>query len=133
MTVYCTYYAFDAVFTAEEITNLNEETHRLLWERYQKIAIERSLASGIKIQSFRGQDVNGVYVIGIETIRDQVPSINSFRTAEEAVLADGYLYRVIKALNAHSYASEKDGFSIHVAAYEAKQAGKRFVVVEDLS
>jgi hypothetical protein len=141
-TFYGIYYAWEAVFTKEEMADLNENTVRELQDRYIEEAIRRSEASGIQIQSFPGIEMTSlpgrtpykVFCINRMDIEDVVPSVKPhWRTAEEQVLADGYFHRVKRALNAHFYADEKYRFFISLGAEEAAALGKRFVIYENLS
>ena len=139
---FCCFYpvGWSEVFSEQELASCQSEDVRVAFHaRYMAAAIAASKSAAMQVKTFKAQEIergNGPKVFAIclgQLIAEYSQDGNCPQTAQEWLLVDGMVYRTIEALNAASYAAEKEDFSFWAAAELARSEGKRFVIVEDLS
>ena len=134
---------FLAAFTAEELTAfeqpMSEETLAGFWAAYKAKAIAATKATGMELKSLKAEEIKfpgeqSIFVLYAGQVEAAYTKDGNYPwEPADVLLAAGMLYRTFDALNAASYAAEKEDFSLYSAARKAKDEGKRFVIAENLS
>lgn len=117
---------------------VSEEVRAEFFRRYDAACVAYTKAKGIQVASIKADEfkVNGgpsVYVIAAGNVDAAYFPKGWPETEEEYAISTGMAIRTRDALNAHYYAAERETFSVYAGVNDAIAAGKRFVIVEDLS
>jgi len=117
---------------------VSEEVRAEFFRRYNDACVAYTKAKGIQVASIKADEykVNGgpsVFVIAAGNVDAAYFPKGWPEGEEEYAISVGMAIRTREALNAHYYAAERETFSVHNGVAEAIKAGKRFVIVEDLS
>jgi hypothetical protein len=122
--------AASAVFTQEELDSFGGER---IHKEYLDRCVALTIAKGYKLQSVKGSDYYGFPVFTAQDVEKAHGLENVYGNEELMAISDGMVARFIRGNNVHMYAREKEEFSIAWGVKEAMDAGKRSVMVEDLS
>jgi restriction endonuclease len=119
-------------------TPVSAEVHQEFYRRFNAACVAYTKAKGIAVKTIKAEEfkvTNGpsIFVIAAGSIDAAYFAKGWPSTEEESVISIGMTIRTVEALNAHSYSAEREDFSIYTAVDQTIKAGKRFVIVEDLS